>query len=51
MVGDTGKRYGEDFKTMILEMHKKGKMIRELSSEYGISHTQYHIGIIKRKNK
>ena len=32
----TGKRYGEEFKLMILEMHKKGKTIRELSSEYKI---------------
>ena len=37
MVGSTGKRYGEEFKLMILEMHKKGKTIRELSSEYKIS--------------
>ena len=27
MVGSTGKRYGEEFKLMILEMHKKGKTI------------------------
>ena len=32
MVGSTGKRYGEEFKLMILEMHKKGKTIRELSN-------------------
>ena len=25
MVGSTGKRYGEEFKLMILEMHKKVK--------------------------
>ncbi len=37
MVGSTGKIYGEEFKLMILEMHKKGKTIRELSSEYMIS--------------
>ena len=37
MVGSTGKRYGEEFRLMILEMHKKGKTIRELSSEYKIS--------------
>ena len=37
MLGSTGKRYGEEFKLMILEMHKKGKTIRELSSEYKIS--------------
>ena len=37
MAGSTGKRYGEEFKLMILEMHKKGKTIRELSSEYKIS--------------
>ena len=37
MVGSTGKRYGEEFKLMILEMYKKGKTIRELSSEYKIS--------------
>ena len=37
MVGSTGKRYGEEFKLMILEMHKKGRTIRELSSEYKIS--------------
>ncbi|MFZ1247457.1 MAG: transposase [Leptotrichiaceae bacterium] len=37
MAGSTGKRYGEEFKLMILEMHKKGKTIRELSSEYMIS--------------
>ena len=36
MVRRTGKRYGEEFKLMILEMHKKGKTIRELSSEYKI---------------
>ena len=29
MAGSTGKRYGEEFKLMILEMHKKGKTIRE----------------------
>ena len=29
MVGSTGKRYGEEFKLMILEMQKKGKTIRE----------------------
>ena len=37
MLGSTGKRYGEEFKLIILEMHKKGKTIRELSSEYKIS--------------
>jgi transposase len=37
MVGSTSKRYTEEFKLMILEMHKKGKTIRELSSEYNIS--------------
>ena len=36
VVRDTSKRYGEDFKIMILEMHKNGKTIREISSEYGI---------------
>ena len=47
MVGSTGKRYGEEFKLMILEMHKKGKTIRELSSEYKISpHTIYLIIVI-----
>ena len=37
IVGRTRNRYGEEFKLMILEMHKKGKTIRELSREYKIS--------------
>ena len=37
MIGSTGKRYGEEFKLMKLEMHKKGKTIREISSEQKIS--------------
>ena len=32
MVGSTGKRYGEEFKLMILEMHKKGKTISGMST-------------------
>ena len=49
VVGDTIKRYGEDLKIMILEMHKKGKTIRELSSEYGIS--PYTISYWKNQKK
>ena len=37
MIGNTSKRYTEEFKLMILEMHKKGKTIRELAREYNIS--------------
>ena len=37
MAGSTGKRYGEEFKLMILEINKIGYTIRELSSEYMIS--------------
>ena len=37
MVGSTGKRDGEEFKLMIVERHKRGITIRELSSEYKIS--------------
>ena len=50
MVGSTSKRYTEEFKLMILEMHKKGKTIRELAREYNISpHTVTYWK--KQKNK
>ena len=50
MIGNTSKRYTEEFKLMILEMHKKGKMIRELAREYNISpHTVTYWK--KQKNK
>ena len=50
MIGNTSKRYTEEFKLMILEMHKKGKTIRELAREYNISpHTVTYWK--KQKNK
>ena len=49
MAGSTGKRYGEEFKLMKLEMHKKGKTIRELQSEYMIS--QHTISYWKNQKK
>ena len=50
MIGNTSKRDTEEFKLMILEMHKKGKTIRELAREYNISpHTVTYWK--KQKNK
>lgn len=37
MSKDKGVRYSDDFKRMIVELHKSGKTITELSNEYGLS--------------
>lgn len=34
---NTGKRYSDDFKTMIIEIYNSGKPVLEICSEYGIS--------------
>jgi transposase len=36
-VRNTGKRYTDDFKKMIIEVYNSGKPVLELCSEYGIS--------------
>lgn len=33
----TGKRYTDDFKSMIIEVYNSGKPVVEICSEYGIS--------------
>ena len=38
MVGSTGKRYGEEFKLMILEMHKKGVLCQLGGSKNNSKH-------------
>ena len=34
---NTGKRYADDFKKMIIEIYNSGKPIQEIFSEYGIT--------------
>ena len=32
-----GKRYNDDFRKMIVELHNSGQSVKDLSSEYGVS--------------
>lgn len=34
---NTGKKYNEDFKKMIVELYNSGSSAKDLSSEYGVS--------------
>lgn len=38
MSKNTGVRYSDDFKRMIVELYKSGKTITDLSTEYGLTH-------------
>lgn len=31
------KKYNNEFKSMIVELYKKGRLVKELSREYGVS--------------
>jgi transposase len=35
---NTGKRYTEDFKKMIIEVYNTGKPIKEICEEYGVTY-------------
>jgi len=48
-MGNKGKRYSEEFKTMIAELYGTGKSASEIISEYGISKTALHSWVNDRK--
>lgn len=34
---NTGKKYNEDFKKMLVDLYRSGSSVKELSDEYGVS--------------
>ena len=34
---NTGKRFNDDFRKMVVELHHSGQSVKDLSSEYGVS--------------
>lgn len=43
------KRYTDEFKSMIVELHQNGKSPSEIMSEYGLSKTAFYKWINERK--
>lgn len=48
-MGNKGNRYSEEFKSMIVELYKKGKTVEEIIGEFGLSKTALHTWINNRK--
>ena len=48
---NTGKRYSDDFKQMIIEVYNTGKPIKEICEEYGVTHVSVNSWINKVQPK
>lgn len=44
---NTGKKYNEDFKKMIVDLYNSGSTAKELNSEYGVSEVTIYAWIKK----
>lgn len=44
---NTGKKYNEDFKKMIVDLYNSGSSAKDLSSEYGVSEVTIYAWIKK----
>ncbi len=44
---NTGKKYNEDFKKMIVDLYNSGNSAKDLSSEYGVSEVTIYAWIKK----
>ena len=48
-MGNRQTRYSEEFKSMIVDLHRQGKTPSEIMSEYGLSKSAFYKWVTERK--